>query len=182
MHSQRKNPTLAIPSTMIIIPATKTIVSQLIPLDASEDVPPVYQNPFVKKQFRLSVSVTALMLRSPTPKTRMSVSSAHPSVTTCRSHFSVMIRINISKNRTTAKICANIIFLLCPFSFLSISLRTSAFAFLRDHIPYSFAAYGTNERLIQCTLLIYSYFSVCQEAEIFTVFVCFPEFFKPFFY
>ena len=43
MQSQRKNPTLAIPSTMIIIPATNTMVSQLIPLEASADCPAVYQ-------------------------------------------------------------------------------------------------------------------------------------------
>src|SRR5574344_576886 len=41
--SQRKNPTLAIPSTMIIIPATNTIVSQLMPLEVSADCPAVYQ-------------------------------------------------------------------------------------------------------------------------------------------
>ena len=43
MQSQRKNPTLAIPSTMIIIPATNTIVSQLMPLEVSADCPAVYQ-------------------------------------------------------------------------------------------------------------------------------------------
>ena len=42
-QSQRKNPTLAIPSTMIIIPATNTIVSQLMPLEVSADCPAVYQ-------------------------------------------------------------------------------------------------------------------------------------------
>ena len=43
IQSQRKNPTLAIPSTMIIIPATNTIVSQLMPLEVSADCPAVYQ-------------------------------------------------------------------------------------------------------------------------------------------
>ena len=40
---QSQNPTLAIPSTMIIIPATNTIVSQLMPLEVSADCPAVYQ-------------------------------------------------------------------------------------------------------------------------------------------
>jgi len=40
---------------------------------------------------------------------------------------------------------------------------------------------ATNERLIQCTLLIYSYFSVCQEAGVFAVFVCFFQFSHIFF-
>ena len=36
MHSHLKKPTLAIPSTIIIIPAIKIIVAQLIPLEPSD--------------------------------------------------------------------------------------------------------------------------------------------------
>ena len=43
IHSQRKNPTLAIPSTITIIPKIKTMVSQLIPAAASALSPAVYQ-------------------------------------------------------------------------------------------------------------------------------------------
>ena len=42
-HSQRKNPTLAIPSTIIIIPAMNIIVSQFIPLLAVSEEPAEYQ-------------------------------------------------------------------------------------------------------------------------------------------
>ena len=45
MHNQRKNPEFAMPSTMIIIPAMNTIVSQLIPAEASLASPAVCQNP-----------------------------------------------------------------------------------------------------------------------------------------
>ena len=44
MQSQRKKPTFAIPSTMIIMPAIKMIVCQLILEEASLDSPAAYQN------------------------------------------------------------------------------------------------------------------------------------------
>ena len=47
MQSHLKNPAAAIPSTMIIIPATKMIVAQLMPAELSEASPAVYQNPLV---------------------------------------------------------------------------------------------------------------------------------------
>ncbi len=48
MHSQRKNPAFAMPSTIIIIPAIKIMVAQLMPLDDSEDSPAAYQKSSVK--------------------------------------------------------------------------------------------------------------------------------------
>ena len=42
-QSQRKKPTLAIPSTIIIIPAMNIIVSQFIPVLADSEEPAAYQ-------------------------------------------------------------------------------------------------------------------------------------------
>ena len=39
MHSQRKKPAAAMPSTIIIMPAMKMMVSQLMPVDASAALP-----------------------------------------------------------------------------------------------------------------------------------------------
>ena len=50
IHSQRKNPTLAIPSTITIIPAMNIIVAQLMPDDSSDACPLSYQK-FVVKIF-----------------------------------------------------------------------------------------------------------------------------------
>ncbi len=57
-HSQRKKPALPIPSTIIIMPAMKTMVSQLIPTAVSA-APVLYQKEGLKKAARLSVSTTA---------------------------------------------------------------------------------------------------------------------------
>ena len=111
MHNQRKNPEFAMPSTMIIIPAMNTIVSQLIPAEASLASPAVCQNPGEKILCMFSVSIIAEGLCIQIPNTRINVRSAHPSVTICLSHTSVMIRMNIARKITTAKICAIISFL-----------------------------------------------------------------------
>ena len=111
MHNQRKNPDFAIPSTMIIIPAMNTIVSQLIPAEASLASPAVCQNPDEKILCMFSVSIIAEGLCIQRPNTRTSVRSAHPRVTMCLSQISVMIRMNIARKIITAKICAIISFL-----------------------------------------------------------------------
>ena len=59
MQSHLKNPAAAIPSTMIIIPAMNTIVSQLIPAEASLASPAVCQNPGEKILCMFSVSIIA---------------------------------------------------------------------------------------------------------------------------
>ena len=48
-QSQRKKPAFPSPSTMIIMPAIKRIVSQLMPVEPSETALPVYQKPGSKK-------------------------------------------------------------------------------------------------------------------------------------
>jgi hypothetical protein len=77
-HSQRKKPALAMPSTITIIPATKMMVSQLIPLELLS--PELIQKFPVMMVFRFSVSIIACGLFMHTPKTMMSVAAAHPSV------------------------------------------------------------------------------------------------------
>ncbi len=108
MHSHLKNPTLAIPSTITIMPKMNRIVSQLMPALLSPASPDRYQKSTVKMLFRLIVSITAVMLRIPTPNTRMTVSRAHTSETICRSTISVTIKTNIAIKMSTAKTCANI--------------------------------------------------------------------------
>ena len=109
MQSQRKNPAFAMPSTMIIIPAMKRIVSQLIPEEASPASPAVYQNPGVKIVWTFRVRMTASRLCMPTPKTNIRESRAHPRVTICRSSTSVMMRTNMARKIRIAKICAVIL-------------------------------------------------------------------------
>ena len=77
-HSQRKKPALAMPSTITIIPATKMMVSQLIPLELLS--PELIQKFPVMMVFRFSVSIIACGLFMHTPKTMMSVAAAHPRV------------------------------------------------------------------------------------------------------
>ena len=114
MHSQRKKPTRAIPSTMIIIPVKNRIVAQLIPLDSSAASPAEYQKPGVKILCTLSVSTIADFINPPspptrpipTPNTRSSVRRPQARVTYCFSIFSVMIMINITIKIVTARILA----------------------------------------------------------------------------
>ena len=78
-HSHRKNPALPKPSTIIIIPAMKKMVDQLMPLFPSSEAP--YQNPDVKMDGRFSVPQMALIECMQTPNTSTSTSAPLPSVT-----------------------------------------------------------------------------------------------------
>ena len=108
MQSHLKKPTLAIPSTMIIIPRMNRMVSQLMPLEVSAVSAAEYQKPGVKKQRRFNVSQIAEGLRMAMPMTPIRVSRPHARVMTWRSQISVMIRMNIARKITIAKICAAI--------------------------------------------------------------------------
>ncbi len=80
MHSHLKKPALAMPSTIIIIPAIKIMVAQFIPEVLSEDSPALYQNSVVKMFCRLSVSQNASKLRKHNPNTITAVARPLPSV------------------------------------------------------------------------------------------------------
>ena len=82
IHSQRKKPAFAIPSTITIIPARKMIVAQLIPPVLSDEAPASYQNESVKMFLIFNVSSIASMLCIATPNTRTSVASPHTNVIT----------------------------------------------------------------------------------------------------
>ena len=90
------------------MPKINRIVSQLIPALLSADSPDRYQKSAVKMLCRFTVSITAAMLCIPTPNTKITVSSAHTSDTTCRSTISVTIKTNIAIKMITANTCANI--------------------------------------------------------------------------
>ena len=107
MHSHLKNPTRAIPSTIIIIPEMKMIVAQLIPLDSPSPPSAAYQNPSVKMFSTLSVLRAASAECMPRPNTRISVRAPHTRVVHCRSNISRMMRMNITTKMETDKICAN---------------------------------------------------------------------------
>ena len=119
IQSQRKKPTRAIPSTITIIPAIKTIVSQFIPQEASADSPGRYQKSGLIMLPKLRVSFTASRLCIHTPKTSIRVSAPQPRVTYCRSILSVTISKNIPTKITAAMICEIIVFsFLCFCSFV----------------------------------------------------------------
>lgn len=82
IHSQRKKPAFAIPSTITIIPTRKIIVAQLIPPVLSDEAPASYQNESVKMFLIFNVSSIASMLCIATPNTRTSVASPHTNVIT----------------------------------------------------------------------------------------------------
>ena len=103
-HSHRKNPAFAIPSTITIMPATKIMVSQLMPLELLS--PALIQNLPVKIDLILSVSVMAAGLFMQMPKTMSRVAAAHPSVIQCLGILSSMISANISTKITTATIAS----------------------------------------------------------------------------
>ena len=66
------------PSTITIMPATKMIVSQLIPLELLS--PELIQKAPVTIDFKFSVSMIACGLFMQIPNTIISVAAAHPSV------------------------------------------------------------------------------------------------------
>ena len=109
IHSQRKNPAFAIPSTITIIPAMKMIVAQLIPLELSDASPASYQKPGVKMEWIFSVSNAAFISCMHTPNTSTSVARPQPSVTYCLSILSVIMSANITRKMTTAITCATIL-------------------------------------------------------------------------
>ena len=78
-HSHLKKPAFAIPSTIIIIPAIKIIVDQLIPDDSSSFVE--YQKLDVNMLLTLSVFTMALPLCIISPNTTPNVNMPHASVT-----------------------------------------------------------------------------------------------------
>ena len=101
MHSQWKKPLSAMPSTMIIIPQMKKIVSQLIPVEA-EPPPWLIQKEGSAMLYRLSASHAAAPLCMQTPNTTTRVSPPHTSVTRCRGNFSMTMRANITRKIPTA--------------------------------------------------------------------------------
>ena len=114
IHSHLKNPTLAIPSTIIIIPAMNIMVAQLIPLEVSAALPAWYQKSTVNRALKLRVSIMAPVSFIQSPKTSRSVAAPHVRVTTCLSILSRTISPNIIIKIATATICA-VIFITSPF-------------------------------------------------------------------
>ena len=106
MHSQRKNPLSAMPSTITIMPAIKKMVSQLMPVEVSPPLSAANQNGVCTMLCTLSAFITAPMSCISRLNTTSSVSSAADSVTICRSTFSLMISPNIPIKITIAAICA----------------------------------------------------------------------------
>ena len=90
------------PSTMIIMPAIKVMVSQLMPVEVVA-APIWYQKFGWKMLYRLSASNTARPLRMHRPNTTVRVRKPHPRVAMCRSTFSVTIRKNMARKITTAE-------------------------------------------------------------------------------
>ena len=91
---------------MIIMPAMKRMVDQLMPAVLSSPAP--YQKPAVKNERRLSASQIAAGECIQTPKTRISTSAPLTSVMTWRSNWSRMIRRNIPRKIQIAMTCASI--------------------------------------------------------------------------
>ena len=106
MQSHWKKPLSAMPSTMIIMPARNTMVSQLMP--PLSEASALYQKEVWKKLSRFRVSHTAEMLCMQTPKTSNSVAAAQTRVTRCRGAFSVMMKPNMMRKMIVAKIWAAI--------------------------------------------------------------------------
>ena len=104
MHSHWKKPLSAMPSTMIIMPARNTMVSQLMP--PLSEASALYQKEPWKKHSRFRVSHTAETLRMQTPKTSSSVAAAQTRVTRWRGAFSVMMKPNMMRKMIVARIWA----------------------------------------------------------------------------
>ena len=108
-QSQRKNPALAIPSTITIIPAIKIMVAQFIPLELSLPLPEVCQNSVVNMLLMFKVSIIAFGLLIQIANTIIIVARPQPRVTQWRGILSIIISANISTNITMAKICDTIL-------------------------------------------------------------------------
>ena len=102
-QSQEKNPEIAIPSTMIIMPKMKIIVCQLIPFVLSVASAPARQKSTDVKDWKFSVSNNAVELCIQTPNTRMSVATLQSVVAMCRGIFSVIMNANITRKIMTAR-------------------------------------------------------------------------------
>lgn len=105
-QSQRKKPDLAIPSTIIIIPKTKIMVDQFMPVVASPASPASYQKDSVKILLMFIVCQKAVILRIQTPKTATIVKNPQAKAITCLSSFSDKINKNIAKKIIIAAACA----------------------------------------------------------------------------
>ena len=103
------------PATMIIMPATKMIVDQLMPVLPLSPSAFAYQKTGVPIARRFSVSMMADPECMIAPKTTASMSPPLTRVTHCRSNLSVMMSANMAMKITRAAICASDI-LLPPFS------------------------------------------------------------------
>ena len=79
IHSHLKKPAFAMPSTIIIMPAMKMIVAQLIPEELSSEAP--YQKPWVNMLPMLSVCQMAFISFMQIPNTRTRVASPQQRVT-----------------------------------------------------------------------------------------------------
>ena len=173
MQSQRKKPTFAIPSTMIIMPAIKMIVCQLIPEEASLDSPAAYQNPVVKKLCKFRVRMIAPMLCIPSPKTRSRVRRPHASVIHCLSQISRMISRNMARKMMIANTCANICVLLfshnryphqklCRYHLSFVSNAKSQSPVL---LPILTVNIGNHEISLSGTVLMYASYISFKKAE-----------------
>ena len=105
MQSQLKKPACAMPSTMIIMPAMKVMVAQLMP-ELASSAPAEYQNEGVMKSDSDSDDHMASGLRMQMPKTMTSVSRPQESVTMWRSILSMTMSTNMTRKITKASICA----------------------------------------------------------------------------
>ena len=113
-HNQRKKPASAIPSTIIIIPVMKMIVSQLIPASTVGIAPSATASePYQKVglimllKFRVSSILPTSCMQIPNVTSK--VSAPQPKVTYCRSILSMTIRTNMVMKIITAVICAIVI-------------------------------------------------------------------------
>ena len=108
-HNQRKKPEFPIPSTIIIIPARKIIVAQLIPEeDSSPALAPTYQKESLRKSPRARTSRTACASAIQRLKTTRIINKAQVSETHCLSNFSETISKNIATKITVDRITASI--------------------------------------------------------------------------
>ena len=109
IHSQRKKPASAMPSTIIIMPAMNMMVSQLMPVLAAACAPAEYQKCVETMLCKFKVSLTASKLCIPTPNTSTQVKRPAISVTICRCILSITMKMNIAINIISAVICANMV-------------------------------------------------------------------------
>ena len=104
MHIQRKKPALAMPSTIIIIPAMNRMVDQLMPLALSLPGPSSYQKDRLRNWCRFRVSRAAGTLCMARPKTKSRVAQPHSSVTVCLWNLSRMMSRNMTRKILTARV------------------------------------------------------------------------------